>query len=214
MKSMFARLLYSLFFIISSAASQGSLRLPDPQTGIGRPVMQALKLRHSSREFDPKPLPLQQLSNLLWAACGINRSESGKRTAPSAMNWQEVDVYVVLPEGAYVYAAASQTLNPVAAGDLRARTGGQEFVKDAPLNLVYVIDQAKMSRAGSDDRMLFGAADVGFAAENVYLYCASEELAVVVRGMVDRPALTEALKLRPDQKIILAQTIGYPKKSE
>jgi SagB-type dehydrogenase family enzyme len=187
------------------------IQLPPPQTEIGKPLMQALKLRQSSRSFDSKPLPLQELSNLLWAADGINRPESGKRTAPSAVNWQEVDIYVALPEGLFLYEAKTHSLAPVIARDLREATGRQPFVKDAPLNLVYVSDFAKMKNASEDDKMLYGAADVGFVAQNVYLYCASQGLAVVVRAMVDRPTLAKELNLRPEQRIILSQTVGYPK---
>ncbi|HUI11264.1 MAG TPA: nitroreductase family protein [Bacteroidota bacterium] len=186
--------------------------LPAPKTDGGMPLMQAIAARHSTREFSTKQLPLQELSNLLWAADGINRRESGKRTAPSAMNWQETDVYVLMAEGAYVYDPAANELKPVAGKDLRPLAGTQEFVGTAPLNLVYVIDRGKMSRAGEDDKRLYGAADVGFIAENVYLYCASEGLVAVVRGSVDRQKLGAALNLRPDQSIILAQTVGYPAK--
>jgi SagB-type dehydrogenase family enzyme len=187
------------------------IQLPPPQLDIGKPLMQALKLRQSTRSFASKPLPLQEVSNLLWAADGINRPESGKRTAPTAMNWQEVDVYVVLKDGAFLYDPKLHSLNPINSDDLREVTGRQPFTKEAPVNLVYVSDRARMSRASDEDKMLWGGADVGFIAQNVYLYCASQGLAVVVRGMVDREKLTTALKLRPEQKIILAQTIGYPK---
>lgn len=187
------------------------VQLPPQQKEIGKPLMQVLSLRQSSRDFDPKPILPQDLSNLLWAADGINRAESGKRTAPSAMNWQETDVYVILSNGAFLYDAKTNCLNPVIAGDVRALAGTQGFVKDAPLTLVYVVDYARMTRANDEDKKLYGAADVGFIAENAYLYCASQGLAVVVRGSVDRPMLSESLKLRPDQKIILAQTVGYPK---
>jgi SagB-type dehydrogenase family enzyme len=187
------------------------VQLPPPQKEIGKPLMQVLSMRQSSREFDKKPLPLQDLSNLLWAADGINRAESGKRTAPSAMNWQETDVYVMLAEGVFLYDAKTCSLKPVLAGDVRFFAGSQGFVKDAPLNLVYVADYARMTRANDEDKKLYAAADVGFIAENVCLYCASENLAVVVRGSVDRVKLSETLKLRPEQKIILAQTVGYPK---
>lgn len=188
-----------------------SVLLPSPQTDIGKPLMQALKLRQSSRTFDTKLLPMQELSNLLWAAYGINRPESGKRTAPSAMNWQEIDVYVALPEAMYVYEAKSHSLSLVVAKDLREATGKQPFVKIAPLSLVYVADGAKMKNANEEDQKLYSAAGAGFIAENVYLYCASQGLATVVRGMVDRPALAKALNLRPEQRIILSQTVGYPK---
>lgn len=205
-------LLFLFVFSIESVPGQDlkHISLPPPQTEIGKPLMQALGLRQSSRVFDSKPLPLQELSNLLWAADGVNRPESGKRTAPSAMNWQEVDVYVVLKEGAYRYDATSHSLTPIVAGDLREATGRQEFTKNAPLNLVYVSDCARMPRASEQDRTIYGAADVGFIAQNVYLYCASQGLAVVVRGMVDREKLGTELKLRAEQRIILAQTVGYP----
>jgi len=211
MKKTFFALILTLSAELALSQTLSTVVLPPPQTDIGKPMMQALKLRQSSREFSTKSLPMQELSNLLWAACGVNRAESGKRTAPSAMNWQEVDVYVVLPEGAYIYDAKSNSLNPVAPGDLRALTGTQSFVKDAPLDLVYVSDRARMSRGSEEDKTLYGAADVGFIAENVYLYCASQGLAVVVRGSVERISLALSLKLRSDQKVILAQTVGYPK---
>jgi SagB-type dehydrogenase family enzyme len=193
------------------AQKEPTLQLPLPQTDIGRPLMQTLKLRQSTRTFDSKALPLQELSNLLWAGNGINRPESGKRTAPSAMNWQEVDIYVALQEALYLYDAKTQSLKTVLAKDVREATGQQPFVKDAPLTLVYVSDASRMKNAKEQDQILYGAADVGFIAQNVYLYCASQGLAVVVRGMVDRPALAKTMNLSPTQKIILTQTIGYPK---
>lgn len=151
------------------------------------------------------------MSNLLWAAFGTNRPDSGKRTAPSAMNWQETDIYVATADGLYVYDAKGQQLNPILRDDVRAQTGTQSYVKDAPLDLVYVADLAKTGSA-SADRDMYVAADVGFIAQNVYLFCASEGLAVVVRGSVDRPALARVMRLRPDQRIILAQSVGYRKK--
>jgi nitroreductase len=209
-----ARLAWLVLLLCSAAAFAQELKpvqLPKPQTDIGRPLMQVLKDRSSARAFSPEKLPAQVMSNLLWAAFGINRPDSGKRTAPSAVNWQEIDIYVATADGLYVYDAKAHQLNPVLREDVRAQTGTQSFVKDAPLNLVYVADLAK-TRGGSADRDLYVAADAGFIAQNVYLFCASEGLVTVVRGSVDRPALSTALRLRPDQKIILAQTVGYPKK--
>jgi len=171
--------------------------------------MQALKERKSTRSYKPQKLSEQILSNLLWAAWGINRPD-GKRTAPSAMNRQEIDVYVVLAEGAYGYDPKAQALTPVAQGDLRAQTGGQPFVKDAPLNLVYVADTAKMGGGSEQDKVVWYGAAAGFISQNAYLYCACEGLATVVRGMVDRGPLASSLSLRPEQKIVLAQTVGYP----
>jgi SagB-type dehydrogenase family enzyme len=198
--------------ILAAAQELRPLELPKPQTDGGRPLMQVLRDRHSTREFKPDKLPLQVLSNLLWAASGINRPETGKRTAPSAMNWQEVDIYVALPEGLYVYDAKAHRLMPTLAEDVRAATGGQDFVKGAPLNLVYVADLARTKDAGAEEKNFYTTIDVGFIGQNVYLFCASEGLATVVRGTVDRPALAKLMKLRPEQKIIVAQTVGYPKK--
>jgi len=206
---------FFLFLIISLSISLAQdlkpIQLPPPQTEIGKPLMQVLKLRQSSRTFATKPLSEQEVSNLLWAAYGINRPENGKRTAPSAMNWQEIDVYVMMQSGTYMYDAKSNTLLPVTGKDLREATGKQSFVQDAPLNLVYIADGKRMTRANEEDRIRWSSADAGFIAQNVYLYCASEGLAVVVRGMVDRETLSKELKLRPEQKIVLSQTVGYPK---
>ena len=205
-------IIFLIFIIVrSSAQDLKPIQLPAPQKEIGKPLMQALSMRQSSRSFDSKPLPLQEISNLLWAADGVNRPEAGKRTAPSAMNWQEVDLYVAIAEGVFLYDATANVLKPVAGKDLRSATGTQGFVAGAPLNLVYVADLSRVSKGSDEDRNLYTAADAGFIAENVYLYCASQGLAAVVRGSVDRTALAAAFKLRPDQKIILAQTVGYGK---
>jgi len=187
------------------------IELPKPQMEGGKPLMQALKERKTSREFSSEKLPLQVLSNMLWAANGINRPD-GKRTAPTAMNKQEIDVYVALAEGLYLYDAKENKLIGVLAKDLREATGKQPFVKDAPVNLVFVADYAKMGNMPDSQKDFYAATDTGYVSQNVYLYCASEGLATVVRGMVDKPACSAAMKLRADQKIILAQTVGYPKK--
>ena len=181
------------------------------QMGGGKPLMQALKERKSMREFSSQELPLQVISNLLWAANGINRPESAHRTAPSAMNMQEIDIYLAKADGLYLYDAKENILIPVASGDIRALTGKQPFVKDAPINLIYVADLAKMGRLSAVDADFYAAADTGFISENVYLYCSSFGLATVVRGLMDKPALAKAMKLGADDKIILAQTVGYPK---
>jgi SagB-type dehydrogenase family enzyme len=193
------------------AQDTAAIKLPPPETAGGMPLMQALKARHSTREFASTTLPPQLLSNLLWAANGVNRPDSGKRTAPSARDWREIDVYVATADGTYRYDAPTHALERVAAGDLRALTGVQDFVATAPVNLVYVAD---LSRVSEDDdaerRARFVAADAGFIAQNVYLFCASAGLATLVRGLVDRAALGKALKLGSHQQIILAQSVGYP----
>ena len=195
---------------VSFALEGDMIKLPEPKMTGGLPLMQALKERHSTREFSPKPLPEQVLSNLLWAAAGVNRPASGKRTAPSAMNWQEIDIYVVLAEGVYRYDARQHALLLVSKEDLREATGMQDFVAEAPVNLVYVANLDRMEGAGPEQKDLYAAADTGFIAQNVYLFCASEGLATVVRGSVNRAALAPRLGLDAHQEIMLAQTVGYP----
>lgn len=210
-----SRLLLAVLLACAAAEAAGNeeaIPLPPPQMDGGKPLMQALKQRKSLREFSGEKLPLQVLSNLLWAAFGVNRPESGHRTAPSAHNWQEIDIYVSTTDGCYLYDAEVHRLQPVLAEDIRAMTGGDAFVSEAPVNLVYVADFSRMKKASEQDRVFYSAADTGFIAQNVYLYCASEGLATVVRGGVNREALVKRMGLRPEQRIILAQTVGYPKK--
>ena len=189
-----------------------SIQLPEPQTDGGRPLMQVLKDRKSSRGFSPEPLPLQILSDLLWAAFGVDRPESGMRTAPSAINWQEIDIYVSLANGLYLFDADQHLLKPILAEDVRAYTGVQSFVAQAPLNLIFVADYARVNNVSESRRALTCAADAGFISQNVYLYCASQGLATVLRALIDRKSLAEKMGLRQDQDIIFAQTVGYPDK--
>ena len=186
------------------------IKLPPPQTAGGGDLLQALRLRRSTRAFSPRPLPQELLSTLLWAAFGINRSASGGRTAPSAHNWQEIDVYAALPDALYRYDARAHALNLSVSGDLRPLTGVQDFVGAAPLNLVHVADFSRMKDASETDRTFFAATDAAVIAQNVYLFCAAMELAVVVRGLVDRKKLAPAMGLRRDQRIVLAQSVGFP----
>jgi SagB-type dehydrogenase family enzyme len=187
------------------------IQLAPPQMEGGKPLMQALKERATARAFSPEKLPDQVLSNLLWAAFGVNRPD-GRRTAPSASNWQEVDIYVMAANGAFVYEAKTHSLTPVASEDLRALAGTQAFAKEAPVTLVFVADYARMGKATQERKDFLAPADTGYISQNVYLFCASEGLATGVRVGIDQPAVAKALKLRPDQKIILAQSVGYPKK--
>jgi len=201
-----------IFPSFSLAQELKAIQLLPPQTDGGRPLMQVLKDRGSSRNFSPEKLPIQVLSNVLWAAFGVNRPDSGGRTAPSANNSQDMDIYVATADGLFLYDAKANLLKPVLAEDIRALTGRQPFVKEAPVNLIYVSDLSKMTRAASGDREFYAAAHTGFISQNVYLFCASEALATVVRALMDRPALAKAMGLRPDQRITLVQTVGYPKK--
>ncbi len=201
-------------FLFSSGQQTEDITLLKPQTDSGKLLMQALFLRQSSREFSAEKLPLQVLSNLFWAANGINRPDSGKHTAPTASNVQNIDIYAAMAEGLYLYDPAGQVLKLILKEDIRPETGKQDFVKEVPLNLIYVADLSKFKRGTDEDKLFYSAAHVGFISQNVYLYCASEGLATVVRGMVDKEALAKRMNLRPDQKVILAQSVGYPKKTE
>ncbi len=196
---------------MASAYAQEVVKLPPPKTEGGMPLMQALKERHSSREFSSEKLPLATLSNLLWAAWGINRPD-GHHTAPSARNMQEMDVYVATSDGLFLYEPKQHQLQKILAEDVRAATGTNDYVKDAAANLVYVADLAKANLKDPLATEFYTGTDTSFLAQNVYLFCASENLAVVVRGSIDRPALAKIMKLRPDQKITLAQSVGFAKK--
>ena len=207
-----AMVLLALVLLGGAATAQElkTIALPAPQTYGGKPLMEALALRYTSRSFAREELPAQTLSNLLWAAWGINRPTEGKRTAPSASNWQEIDIYVVMSSGAYVYDALTNALKPVVGGDFRALAGKQPFVKDAPVTLVFVADATRMKAGELSESIKW--ADTAFISENVYLFAASEGLATGIRANVDRAALAKALLLKTDQSITMAQSIGCPKK--
>jgi len=149
------------------------------------------------------------LSDLLWAAFGVNRPDGG-RTAPSAIDAQEIDVYVALPAGAYLYDAKANALELVAASDLRRVTGYQDFVDEAPLDLVYVADHSRMKMVPVGSRESYASAAAGAIAQNVYLYAASTGLATVIRAWIDRAAIADALGLTHEQQVLLSQTVGYP----
>ncbi len=208
-------LIPTVLSLIAPAARAQALReikLPPPQTGGGRPLMQVLRDRQSLRDFGPENLSPQVLSNLLWAADGVNRPGSGKRTAPTAVNWQNIDIYVAMADGLYLYDPATNTMKAVLSEDVRAAMGKQDFVKSVPVNLVYVADYSKITRGPDEDKRFYSAAHTGFISQNVYLFCASEGLATVVRGLIDREEMAKVMKLRPEQKVMLAQSVGYPKK--
>jgi SagB-type dehydrogenase family enzyme len=198
--------------IPAPAQDPRSVQLTAPSLSGGQPLFQCLQERKLSREFAPDKLPTQVLSNLFWAAFGVNRPDTEGRTAPSALGMQEIDLYAAMAEGVFKYDPRSHQLVFVHKEDVRALTGDQPFVKDAPLNVIYVADYSRMGKSQLDQRDFYAAADTGFISQNVYLYCASEGLATVVRAGIDRTALSKALRLRGEQKIILAQTVGFPKK--
>ena len=198
--------------------------LPKPEKDGGRSVLAALWDRKTSRNISPEPLPPQVLSNLLWAAFGVNRAEGlmrGKpgRTAASASNSQEIDLYVALPQGVYLYEAAPHRLAPVAAGDFRARAGRGNALQ-APVNIFYVVDLTKYVVEGQPDRRI-GDPEVqksyyyvaaGLIAQNVYLFAASQGLAAWFHNC-ERANTVQEFKLRPEQRVLFAQTVGNPARS-
>jgi len=206
----------SCFISTSIAAEFAAIKLPPPDMKGGKPLMQCLKDRKTDRSFSTKKLPVEVLSNLLWAAAGISRPDSGKRTAPSAKNWQEVDVYVAMAEGLYLYNAKNHSLDPVLKADLRGETThflqpSRSSIEAAPLQLIYVADYSKMTIATSDEnKLLYSGADSAFISQNVYLYCASEGLATGVRALLDKAGLAKNMKLRSKQKVVFVQAVGYP----
>lgn len=207
------------FILVAVSQFLGSVNaqditLPEPHKTGGMPLMQALNERHSTRTFTNENLSQQQLSDLMWAAWGYNRKDENKRTAPSSRDFQEIDVYVSMASGLYVYDAAKHILRQVHNKDIRALCGTQDFVATAPLNIVYVADMVKTGKkegdAITDTDLLSSWANTGLIAQNVYLFCASEKLGCVIRGLIPKEKLAPEMGLRPTQFIILSQTIGVP----
>jgi nitroreductase len=188
--------------------------LLSPSLSGGMPLMSALSSRQSLREFAPGPLPEQVLSDLLWAAGGINRHAVDDRTAPSAMNAQEVLLYVAMPQGLFLYEPKPHALRLVVASDVRRVTGNQDFVDTAPLDLVFVADHSRMKLVPAGQRQSYAHATAGAMAQNVYLYCASEGLATVIRAWFDRDALARAMGLQADHQLLLSQTVGAIKPAQ
>jgi len=182
--------------------------LVSPSLTGGMPLIAALLGRQSLRDFEPDPLPEQLLSDLLWAAAGINRHDVGGRTTPSAMNAQEVLLYVAMPDGLYLYEPIPHELRRVMASDVRRVTGNQDFVDTAPLDLVFVADHSRMNLVPVAQREAYAFAAAGAMAQNVYLYCASEGLATVIRAWFDRDALGRAMGLPAEHQLLLSQTVG------
>ena len=186
-----------------------TIALPEPQKTGGMPLLETLNLRQSQRNYSSREIDRQTLSNLLWAAFGVNRSD-GKRTAPTARDWREFDIYVVTAGGWYIYEADNHSLLKKSSDDQREFAGRQEFVHTAPVTLIYVADYDRMPGADDTIRDFYSATDVGFISQNVYLFCASEGLGTCVLGQVDRDKMREVFRLRPGQRVILSQTMGYP----
>ena len=197
---------------LAAAADPLAITLPPPQVEGGKPLMRALQERCTNRDLEDRKLPPQTLANLLWAAFGINRPATGHRTAPSAMNSQEIDVYLAVADGVYQFDARSNALNRVLRQDIRAQTSSQPFATNAPALLLYVADLPRLAKAKPEQREFYAAIDTGCIVQNVYLFCASEGLASVVYA-ANRTALADSLQFRPGQTLILAQAVGFPKKT-
>lgn len=200
--------------VVSAAAAPAAtvaapVRLPAPASG-GMPLMAALRARHSTREFAARALSPQILSDLLWAAFGINRP-SGDRTAPYWRHVMVIDLYLAMADGVWLYEPQSHSLQPYLTGDIRAQTGLQDFVGAVPLNLVYVAHGERMKDIADEERRLYACVDAAFIGQNVYLYCASEGLGTVFRGALDAPALGALLRLPAGQFVTFAQSVGYPR---
>ena len=209
MKHLSLVLLIMMASFSSNGAFAQNIKLPEPNKQGGMPLMQALNERSSHREFSAKELTMDHLSGLLWSACGINRADLGKRTAPSARNWQDVQVYVFLNSGIYLYNEKNHELELILEGNHQSAAGVQDFVATAPVNLVYVADYAKMEGKDESLRDFYKGINTGFISQNVYLYCASQQLNTVVRAMVDGDAMHKLMKLRPEQTVVVSQSVGY-----
>lgn len=209
MKSIFLSLVAACMLSGAYAQTLSPIQLKAPEKKAGLSVMETLSNRHSTREFSNKNLTLQELSNLLWAANGINRPEKGMRTAPSAMNAQEVDVYVCMEEGAFLYDAKSNQLQPVIQEDLRGLVGGkQTFVKNAPVVLLMVSDLSKLPGGNSEQTKLMAAIDAGIVSQNISIACSGLGLITVPRASMDKEALAQKLKLKSTQLLLMNNPVG------
>ncbi|MDR3529166.1 MAG: nitroreductase family protein [Rhodopila sp.] len=195
---------------VPAGAAGEMVTLPPPRSEGGKPLIAALKLRRSIRDYSDRSLPTQVLSDLLWAAFGVNRP-SGDRTAPYWRHVMVMDIYASKADGVWLYEPKNHTLLPHLTDDIRAQTGLQDFVGTAPLNLVYVAHGERMMDVPAEERRLYASVDTGFIGQNVYLFCASEGLGTVFRGSVDRSKLAKTLRLPEGQFVTFAQTVGYPR---
>ncbi|MDR0349191.1 MAG: SagB/ThcOx family dehydrogenase [Tannerella sp.] len=214
MKSLKISILLITCFMATNVWAQDlqTISLNTPDKTRGSAVMKALSNRHSDREYDSKQLDMQDLSDLLWAANGINRPD-GKRTAPTAMNRQEIDVYVVREDGAYLYDAQAHSLKPIAKGDFRNLiAGSQDFAKTAPVSLLTVVNLSKLGDPKAERTLLMGAVDAGIVTQNINIFCSATGLSTVPRASMEADKLKEVLKLDDTQIPVMNNPVGYPKK--
>ncbi len=191
------------------------MTLPTPQKNLKFPLMKALELRRTKRKWTDAPLSLQEISNILWVACGVNqiskKKKSFKRTAPSACNSQEIKVYIALAKGLFLYDERNHQLVQTLKTDIREHIGTQKMMHTAPLALIFVSDYSKMTNFVFKDenrKWYTSAADTGFISQNIYLYCVAANLSTAVLGLVDRPMLEEIMCLNENEKVVYTQVVG------
>lgn len=203
--------IFTLLLLAGPMTAQELIKLPEPNKTGGIPLMQALSERHSSRDFIDKELTQKQLSDLLWAAYGINRPKEGKHTTPTSRNKQDIEIYLTTKDGVFFYLPEEHSIQQISDQDLRKVAGKQDFVKKAAVNLIYVSDFDKLGNGDENVKMMTAATHCGFIGQNVYLYCASEGLITVFRAWIDKNEIREALQLQENQRVIYSQTVGYSK---
>jgi SagB-type dehydrogenase family enzyme len=213
MKKTLCILVLLVFVINMNAQELKSIALNPPDINSGLTVMQAFSKRSSASAFTSEKLKLQDLSDLLWAANGINRQDSKKRTAPSAMNAQDVDIYVFLEEGVYLYNASGNSLDPVVSGDQRTLAAGRqtEFANAAVI-LVLVSDISRFQNGDEKMKLSMAALDAGMVSQNIAVFCAGTGLLTRPRATMDQPKLKEILKLKDTQYPLLNNPVSYPAK--
>ncbi|MFP4024232.1 MAG: SagB/ThcOx family dehydrogenase [Thiohalospira sp.] len=199
-----------IFIVIANISlAQDVIKLPEPDKTSGIPLMQAINDRQSARNFIDKDITEQQLSELLWAAYGINRPESGKHTIPTSRNRQDIEVYITTKDGVFKYLPEEHALLQISDQDKREVTGMQDFVKVAAVNLIYVSDFDKLGNSSNEIKTMTAATHCGFIGQNVYLYCASEGLISVFRAMIDKEKAAKMLELEGNKHVIYSQSVGY-----
>ena len=194
---------------VAAAAAEDTIMLPAPRKEGGLSFMEAVSLRQSTRAYAARGFDHQVLSDLLWAAFGINRPESKGRTAPSWHGSTETDIYVAVADGVWLYRAEEHTLRRILTDDIRAEIGEQPFVKTAPVILIYAADKSRMYEAPDEQHVRFAYVDAAYVSQNVYLFAAAFGLKTVVIGSIKAEAIAKRLALRPEQLITLGQPIGY-----
>lgn len=214
MKNILTIVCVAMFMAATSCKAQDNIQLPKPSMDNKVTLMQALQNRHSTREYADKQIPDDVLSTVLWAACGINRPGEGKITAPSAINVQDIQVYVVRQDGAYLYQPKSNSLEKVSSKDLRAAVAGrQSFAASAPVSLVLVSNHNKFpQQMPREAKTRMGVVDAGYISENICLACSALELNTVPRMTMDTEALKKDLGLDDNYDLVLNSQIGYQKK--